>query len=106
MVTYMAVASPSRWVSTISLAVVLSLVTLTAAAIGASPHSSTAGGLGGPPGVPTVIGGRQARVFSLPGSDPPSTERLRACLVSSGRTWPLPSTNRAPKGTVLDKASL
>jgi hypothetical protein len=45
----------------------------------------------GPARGTTLLAGRRGRIYTLPGSEPPRTERLYACLVATQRTWTLVS---------------
>lgn len=60
----------------------------------------------GPSTAPTVVEDRQARVFSRPGTSPPGTERLEACLSTPRRSWGLPSPVFGRSRAVLDEGSL
>jgi hypothetical protein len=43
-----------------------------------------------------LAAGRQVRVYSLPGSKPPETERIFGCLIATGRSWQLNAVAMPP----------
>jgi hypothetical protein len=63
--------------------------------LAATPSIGSAGATGapvktcGPSYGKTLIGGRRARIYSVTGSEPLSTEHIFGCLISDSRAWKL-----------------